>query len=158
MKRISLFLFLVILVSILTSCGEFVSPVAYTRFDTDSGYYVYYGSVEVSNQIKVYDSDSSNAKKLMEFNFTRCLGANDLGGKRYTLVYVKYKPGLSVFVDKSIASSNNFYLNDSILIPDSVNTLDDGSKLFFFNEIGSFIRTNPNGSIDPEKVNVLEYK
>lgn len=156
MRRTSVLICFAVLVLLLVSCSEFVSPVAYTRYETTGSQVVFYTSHEVGTQIEVYEDASEEAELLMEFSFTRCLGRDELEDVEYTLVDVKYHPSLNVTV-KYYDNSKDFYLNGTKLIPDD-EVCEGVYKTYFYNEITGFNRTNPNGYINPALVNVIEYK
>ena len=155
MKRVHLFALLAIatLVVLLTSCGELVTPVAYTRFDTSADYDVRYTANMYYSQVEVYKDDDL----VMVFDFHRCLGSDELDGKRYTLVDYNRKPDLTVSVYSPLyGSSKHLYLNDVILVPDNEPSAEN--PIYYFTSIEGFVRTNPDGQIDPAKVNVIEYR
>ncbi len=153
---------LILFAAMLTSCGLFVTPVAYTRFKTSPDRYVYYSSVEVLDQIQVFDSeeDFQNEDRAIVFDFVRCLGRDELDGVYYTLVDVK-DPRTHLYVtvykdSEMYGSSKMFYLNGSPIVADEI-VDEEGFKAFIFNNL-SLDRTNSKGYIDPEVVNYFEYK
>ena len=146
--------------------GKEVTPVAYTRFISSGTQYVYYSSDAYYEQIKVYkDEDEFNAQYGIVdiiFNFERCLGSDVLeDGYRYTLVDItdnKEDIIVSIYKTSSIYDAEKkIYLNGTALTPVRVDE-DTTLLTFIYNDITSFIRTNPNGEIDETKVNTLEYK
>ena len=157
MKRILILalLFVVLSAAFLTSCGEIVTPVAYTRFDTSEDLEVFYTSHMSIDQIMAYKDDDL----VFDFTFTRCLGADDMEGKRYTLVDVSYKPYLSVAVYYRYSPEKHFYLNGEVLVPYDVyvDSIDDSCAVYFFRDL-DLVRTNPGGMLYPDKVNYIEYK
>ena len=155
MKRISLLACIVIavLLTLLTSCGERVTPVAYTRFDAPVDMEVVYTSDMYHEQIEVYKDDDL----VMTFDFSRCLGYDELEDKWYTLVDVNRTPDMSVSLDSVYEPSYDFYLNGKPLVYTELYPAGDDA-VYVFTNIEGFIRTNPNGQINPEKVNVIEYR
>ena len=83
----------------------------------------------------------------------------DMEGKRYTLVDVSYKPYLSVAVYYRYSPEKHFYLNGEVLVPYDVyvDSIDDSCAVYFFRDL-DLVRTNPGGTLYPDKVNYIEYK
>lgn len=157
MKRIHILalLFVVLSAAFLTSCGEIVTPVAYTRFDTSSDIEVVYTSHMAVDQIMAYKDDDL----VFDFTFTRCLGRDEIDEVAYTLVDVSYKPYLSVAVYYRYSPEKHFYLNGEVLVPYDVyvDSIDDSCAVYFFRDL-DLVRTNPGGTLYPDKVNYIEYK
>lgn len=154
MRRISIlaFITIVVLVTLLTSCEDSVTPVAYTRVDVAEGLDVEYTTNMYFKQIMVYDGEDT----VMTFSFTRCTGHDVLGGKDYTLVDLTDTPYLDVFVYGIYEDSKHFYLNGELL--EATVSADGVNAGYHIDTIDNFIRTNPNGQIDENKVNVIEYR
>lgn len=93
------------------------------------------------------------------FSFPRCLGADVMEGREYTLVDVSYKPYLSVAVYYRYSPEKHFYLNGEVLVPYDVyvDSIDDSCAVYFFRDL-DLVRTNPGGTLYPDKVNYIEYK
>ena len=163
MRKISVYICLVLLALLVTSCSEFVTPVAYTRFDSSTGQYVYYSSKVGGPQLFIYRDDDEPKTQFpvtdIEFSFTRCCGADDLEGERYILVdLTKNITYTTVLIDKEriYSPSKSIYLNGKAYEPDQID-VGDYSVILTFEEL-PFVRTNPHGRINPEAVNVIEYK
>ena len=58
----------------------------------------------------------------------------------------------------TVDSLKDFYLNGEILVPDGEPYVDGDIAIYYFTNIDGFVRTNPDGQIDPAKVNVIEYR
>ena len=166
MKKIISFLCLLTSLS-LTSCGESVVPVAYTRYASSGTQYVYYSSDVYGlehGQIEVYkDIDEFNSTYPIAdvvFRFNRCCGADDIDEYRYTLVDLSKKNrhfDIDIYKESDIYDANkHVYLNGEQLTPEYTYESDVLVVLTFENE--NFIRTNPNGHLDKSKINTLEYK
>lgn len=159
MKRLSLPVLFVIFVLLLTSCDASVTPVAYTRFDATGSQVVVYTTQELGNNILVYADAGKTSDPIMEFQFNRCLGPDELNGKKYTVVALDDNQDLRITVKMEYYSiTKQFYLNGTP-IP-TTEDHDEGSiHVYFFKSIGNRLqRTNPNGSINPDLVNYIEYK
>lgn len=161
MKKLSVYICLVLLALLVTSCSELVTPVAYTRYETTGTQYAYYSADMVGNQISVY-KDEAEFKSWMpiadiEFSFNECHGADDLDGTMYTLVDVTHgKSYLTVYINQDFYGENKrIRLNGKIQVPDKEEFLDPLYVLTF--DRFPLVRTNPTGIIDPEAVNVIEY-
>ena len=164
MKKISVYICLVLLALLVTSCSEFVTPVAYTRFETTGTQYAVYTANAVGTHIAVYKDEAEASKDWLpcadiEFSFNECHGSDDtLGdGKRYTLVDVRHGAYLTVLITKDsglYSASKSIRLNGEI-IPGKTEEYDACWILTF--EDFPLVRTNPHGMIDPEAVNVIEY-
>ena len=163
MKKISVYICLVLLALLVTSCSEFVTPVAYTRYKTTGTQYAYYSADMVGIHISVYKDEDTFKYEYgladIEFSFNRCLGSDDtLGdGKIYTLVDVTHGTAyLTVYINKEFYGENKkIRLNGEIIKPDKEEFLDPLYVLTF--ESFPLVRTNPHGRINPEAVNVIEY-
>lgn len=163
MKKLSVYICLIMLALLVTSCSELVTPVAYTRYKTTGTQYAVYTADMVGNQIVVYTSEAELDEMYpsidIEFSFYRCLGADDtLGdGKRYTLVDVTHSTAnLTVYIYDDVYDENKrIRLNGQIILPDSDEFLDPLHVLTF--DKFPLVRTNKHGIIDPEAVNVIEY-
>ena len=157
MKRIHILalLFVVLSAAFLTSCGEIVTPVAYTRFDTSEDLEVFYTSHMSIDQIMAYKDDDL----VFDFTFIRCLGRGDMEGRDYTLVDVSMEQDLSVAVYHLYSPEKHFYLNGEVLVPYDVyvDSIDDSCAIYFFRDL-DLVRTNPGGTLYPDKVNYIEYK
>ena len=169
MKKNTLVLFaLVLFVALLSSCGLFVTPVAYTRFEPVGDQYVYYDSYEYIHQVQVFKDEDEFKKDPafritdLEFNFTDCYGRDEINGDYYTVVSLKHKSvNLTVNIDKSspnYSASKNLYLNGSLLVPDDTYVTENVEILTFYNLQKKLVRTNSKGHLDPEAVNVIEYR
>ena len=163
MKKISVYICLIMLALLVTSCSEFVTPVAYTRYETTGKQYAVYTANAVGDHILVYKDEAELDKWLpsadITFSFNECHGVDDsLGdGKKYTTVDVRHGAYLTVYItDEAYSSSKSIRLNGQIIVPDKDEFLDPLHVLTF--EKFPLVRTNPNGMIDPEAVNVIEYK
>ncbi len=157
MKRIHILASLIVVLSaaFLFSCAEPVTPVAYTRFDTSADLTVYYTSNMYYDQVVARKDDFN----VYTFSFTRCLGADEMEGRKYTLVDVSRNPDMYVTILSTSEYSPNksFYLNGQKLVPTEITEFEFGASYRFMN-IDTFIRTNPNGKLVPENVNYIEYK
>ena len=165
MKKIIIGAMAVLLLLILASCGETVTPVAYTRFEATGEQYVYYSSVMALDQITVYENKAACENKEgadITFDFIRCLGRDELNEVPYILVDVSYdEVSMDVIVIKDspmYGSSKAFYLNGTKLVPTKVIDEDEYNFVMFCYRDVNFVRTNPHGHIDANKVNVIEYK
>lgn len=160
MKRLSLPVLFVIFVLLLTSCDASVTPVAYTRFDATGSQVVVYTTQELGNNILVYADAGETSDPIMEFQFNRCLGPDELNGKKYTVVALDDNQDLYILVDRVYYPVlKDFYLNGTKLIPTDQYDYGDRTEAYFFKSIGNRLqRTNPNGSINPDLVNYIEYK
>ena len=165
MKKIIIGAMAVLLLLILASCGETVTPVAYTRFEATGEQYVYYSSVMALDQITVYENKAACENKEgadITFDFIRCLGRDELNEVPYILVDVSYdEVSMDVIVIKDspmYGSSKAFYLNGTKLVPTKVIDEDEYNFVMFCFRDVNFVRTNPHGHIDANKVNVIEYK
>ena len=146
-----------------TSCSEFVTPVAYTRYETTGTQYAVYTANAVGDHILVYKNEAELEQWLpsadITFSFNECHGVDDsLGdGKKYTTVDVRHGAYLTVYItDEAYSSAKSIRLNGQIIVPDKGEFLDPLHVLTFENL--PLVRTNPHGIIDPEAVNVIEYK
>ena len=163
MKKISVYICLVLLALLVTSCSELVTPVAYTRYKTTGTQYAYYSADMVGIHISVYKDEATFKDEYgladIEFSFNRCLGSDDtLGdGERYTLVDVTHGTAyLTVYINKEFYGENKkIRLNGQIIEPDNKEEF-ELIWAFTFNEF-PLVRTNPHGRINPEAVNVIEY-
>ena len=165
MKKLSICAIAVLLLLILASCGEAVTPVAYTRFETTGEQFVYYSSVMVLDQMTVYKNYAACENKEgadITFNFIRCLGRDELNEVPYILVDVSYKEvsmDVTVMKDSPMyGASKEFYLNGTKLVPSQKIDEDEYNFVMFCFRDVDFVRTNPHGRIDDTKVNVIEYK
>lgn len=160
---------LILFAAMLTSCGLFVTPVAYTRFDATGTQYVYYSSDEyglTKGQIEVYKDEDEFKDEYgiadLEFHFHDCYGRGEFGDTYYTVVSLKNRPVfLTVYLWKgspNYSVEKQIFLNGEALVPDSVNDLDETKALHFDNLEGKLIRTNNFGQLDEEAVNVIEYR
>ena len=163
MKKISVYIYLILLALLVTSCSEFVTPVAYTRFETTGTQYAVYTANAVGEHILVYKNEAELQEWLpsaeITFSFNECHGVDDsLGdGKKYTTVDVRHGACLTVYLtDEAYSSTKSIRLNGQIVLPDKDEFLDPLHVLTF--DKFPLVRTNPNGMIDPEAVNVIEYK
>ena len=165
MKKISVYICLILLALLVTSCSEFVTPVAYTRYETTGTQYAVYTANAVGDHILVYkDEDESKAWMAsadITFSFNECHGVDDsLGdGKKYTTVDVRHGAYLTVYITKDsnvYGENKEIRLNGEIIKPDKEEFLDPLYVLTF--ESFPLVRTNPHGRINPEAVNVIEYK
>lgn len=163
MRKLGLFTILVLVLIVLASCAEPVTPAAYTRFDASGDEYVFYNSLVYLDQIKVYrnkDAFDNNGDPDMVFDFPKCLGKDELDGISYIVVDLSQSPVyLSVTVSKdspSYGESKKFYLNGTALAPSD--TFNMGSSVIFRYEKLDLVRTNPKGQIDSSAVNYIEYK
>lgn len=158
MKRIHILASLIVVLSaaLLLSCVvEPVTPVAYTRFDTSADLTVYYTSNMYYDQIVARKDDFN----VYTFSFPRCLGADVMEGRKYTLVDVSRNPDMYVTIlsTSEYSPSKSFYLNGQKLVPSEINEFEFGAS-YRFMDIDGFIRTNPGGTLYPDKVNYIEYK
>ena len=160
MKRILVPFIFVIVVLFMTSCDALVTPVAYTRFDAMGSQVVVYTSHEFGSNILVFSDSSKTAEQIMEFQFNRCLGADTLNEKEYTVVALDDNQDLYVLVSRDYYPElKDFYLNGTKLVPTDQYHYGDKTEAYFFKSISnSLIRTNPNGSINPDLVNYIEYR
>ena len=163
MKKISVYICLVLLAFLVTSCAEMlVTPVAYTRFETTGTQYAVYTANAVGDHILVYKNEAELDEWLasadITFSFNECHGADTLDdGNRYTLVDVTHGAYLTVYIDKDFYGENKkIRLNGKIQVPDKEEFLDPLYVLTF--DEFPLVRTNPYGMIDPAAVNVIEYK
>ena len=166
MKKLSVLAVLAASVLLFVSCGLFVAPVAYTRFDSQTSQYVYYSSDVygvTEGQIEVYkDAEEFNAQfgiPDLEFHFGKCMGADDVDGTRYILVSLRrgFESDFTVYVLNEVYSSGkHFYLNGTALVPDRIDPYDTITA-YTFSKV-PFKRTNPDGMLHTDIVNVLEYK
>ena len=157
-----------ILVLMLTSCIEPVTPVGYTRFNAEGSQYVYYSADMyglTEGQIEVYKDEAEFNDEFgiadLQFIFSpRCCGADNLDETSYVLVdLTRGTADMTVYLYKAAAiydPSKKIYLNGTELVPDS--TYDGETLVSLTFENLNFTRTNPNGRIDSAAVNVLEYK
>ena len=170
MKKI--FLPLMLLTSVVSSCGYTVTPVSYVRYQPSSTEYVYYSSYmygDVQAHINIYNgqpSDDDGYKHpLITFNFDRILGIDTVEDVKYTLAeYSTRFYSLSVTINKKdnpfYEDSKWIYLNGARLEledRDDVYYDSEYTRTMFFVNYG-LIRTNSTGQLDYTKVNVLEYK
>jgi len=165
MRKISLLLLIaasLFCISFLASCTEPVTPVAYLRINTTGDQVAYYSSSAYSEQMKVYKNqaefDDPYGVADITLQFGKCLGRDVLNDVAYGLVDLSDKPVyMTAYVSSETYSpSKGFYLNGSAIVPDEVDT--SGVLIMYsFNDL-DLIRTNPNGHIDSEAVNVLEYR
>ena len=161
MKKLFVYICLIMLALLVTSCSELVTPVAYTRYKTTGTQYAYYSANMVGNQISVYKDESEYKYEYgiadIEFSFNECHGADDLDGTMYTLVDVTHgKSYLTVYINQDFYGENKrIRLNGQIILPDSDEFLDP-LHVLTFNKF-PLVRTNKHGIIDPEAVNVIEY-
>ena len=58
MKKLSVYICLVLLALLVTSCSELVTPVAYTRYETTGTQYAYYSADMVGIQLAVYKDEA----------------------------------------------------------------------------------------------------
>ena len=165
MKKFIIGAMAILMLLILASCGETVTPVAYTRFETTGEQFVYYSSVMALDQITVYKNKAACENKEgadIMFDFIRCLGRDELNDVPYILVDVSYKEvNMDVIVIKDspmYGASKAFYLNGTKLVPDQVIDEEGYNFVMFCYRNVDFVRTNPHGHIDDTKVNVIEYK
>ena len=163
MKKISVYICLVLLAFLVTSCAEMlVTPVAYTRYETTGTQYAVYTANAVGDHIRVYKNEAELDEWLpsaeITFSFNECHGADTLDdGNRYTLVDVTHGAYLTVYIDKDFYGENKkIRLNGKIQVPDKEEFLDPLYVLTF--DEFPLVRTNPYGMIDPAAVNVIEYK
>ena len=163
MKKFCLFAIAVLMLLVLASCAEPVTPVAYTRFEATGEQFVYYSSVMAMDQIQVYENEAAfknGDDPVIVLSFTCCHGKDELNDVAYTTVDVSYSPvSLSATVDKkssSYGSSKAFYLNGTKL--DHYDSYDGEYSVLYFYNVTSFVRTNTHGYIDDTKVNVIEYR
>ena len=87
MKKFCLFAIAALLLVVLASCPEPVTPVGYTRYDKSGDEYVFYDSLMALDQIKVYRNKAAfDDKDLydMTFDFAKCHGRDELDGVSYT--------------------------------------------------------------------------
>ena len=146
-----------------TSCQNgpgLVTPVAYTRFETTGDQYVSYSSHKYFNQLVVWKNKAESEAQFgisdLSFSFGECCGADNLEGKRYTLVKMSSCDFRVVINSEVYDSSKSIYLNGTALVPDNSVTYETFTTLEFNHP--AFVRTNPGGTVDKNKVNVLEYK
>ena len=163
MKKICLFAIAALLLVVLASCAEPVTPVGYTRYDKSGEEYVFYDSLMYLDQIKVYRNKAAfDSEDLydMTFDFGRCLGRDELDDVSYTLVDMSTTPiymSLLVYKDSPLyGESKKVYLNGKALVPSD--TDDEGSFVRYNFDSIDLNRTNPKGHIDKSAVNSLEYK
>lgn len=165
MKKISVYICLILLVLLVTSCSELVTPVAYTRYETTGTQYAVYTANAVGDHILVYKNEAELEQWLpsadITFSFNECHGVDDsLGdGKKYTTVDVRHGADLTVYITKEsglYGENKRIRLNGQIILPDNTKELDAIWALTFENF--PLVRTNPHGRINPEAVNVIEYK
>ena len=168
-KIIALILGMVGVCLCFVACADIgVTPVAYTRFAGEGEQYFYYSSDVYGlehGQIEVYKDEASFNDTYpiadLSFRFRRCLGADTLDDYQYTLVDLSNKKvylSVSIYKGSEIYSADKkIYLNGVALTPTSTWDSDILSVLTFEN-ITSFVRTNPNGKMDKTKVNTIEYK
>lgn len=149
--------------ALFTSCQNvpgLVTPVAYTRFDGTGDQYIYYSSYKYFDQLVVWKNEAKSHEQFanpdLSFSFGECCGADNLEGKRYTLVKLSSCYFSVMIISEVYDSNKSIYLNGTALVPDSITTGDASTVLTFNNP--PFVRTNPGGTIDKNKVNVLEYK
>ncbi len=161
MKKVSLYTLFALIVLLLTSCSELVTPAAYTRFDVTGTQYVNYTSNANYNQIEVYKDEASfnnHDFPLIAFSFGRGLGYDSTEG--YTAIDLTASNAyLTITIDKTsdgYSAMKKLYLNGSVMAPDRT-TEDAYTIVMGFNTLNGFVRTNPNGHLDLSKVNVLEY-
>lgn len=167
MKKFCLFAIAVLMLLVLASCAEPVTPVAYTRFEATGEQFVYYSSVMALDQITVYKNKAACENKEgadITFDFIRCLGRDELNDVPYILVDVSYdEVSMDVTVIKNSSmydKDKDFYLNGTKLVPTQVIGKNDDEYnfvMYCFRNV-DFVRTNPRGHIDDTKVNVIEYK
>lgn len=166
MKKIVPALVVLVLVAVaLTSCKEPVTPAAYVRFDTgDSSQVVVYSTSMYLDQVKVYVSqealDTDSGSPALIFDFPRILGPDELEGKRYTVVDLsESKQYLNFYIYKGSGlydDSKKLYLNGVAMVP---GLIQENDSMWVFSYVNvPYKRTNENGKIDPNAVNVLEYK
>ena len=165
MKKALFFVSLILLAFVVTSCSELVTPVAYTRYETTGTQYAVYTANAVGDHILVYKNEAELEQWLpsadITFSFNECHGVDDsLGdGKKYTTVDVRHGAYLTVYITKEsglYGENKRIRLNGQIILPDNTKELDAIWALTFENF--PLVRTNPHGIIDPEAVNVIEYK
>ena len=165
MKKISVYICLVLLALLVTSCSELVVPVAYTRYETTGTQYAVYTANAVGDHILVYKNEAELQEWLpsadITFSFNECHGVDDsLGdGKKYTTVDVRHGAYLTVYITKVsgvYSESKSIRLNGKVIVPDKTEEMDSIWVLTF--EEFPLVRTNPYGMIDPAAVNVIEYK
>ena len=164
MKKISVYICLVLLALLVTSCSELVVPVAYTRYETTGTQYAVYTANAVGDHILVYKNEAELQEWLpsadITFSFNECHGVDDsLGdGKKYTTVDVRHGAYLTVYITKVsgvYSQAKSIRLNGNIIVPDKTEEL-ESIWVLTFNEF-PLVRTNPHGRINPEAVNVIEY-
>ena len=167
MKKLFLVLSIFVVLITLSSCIRGVTAVAYTRFEGDEGDYLYYSSDAYGmthGQIEVYKSEEEfNATYSIadiEFRFSRCLGADVLDDYKYTLVDLSHKPVyVTIYIYKlsdRYSQDKSIYINGKVVTPSNVYVGD--TLLAYTYENLSLKRTNPNGKIKNDRVNVIEYK
>ena len=165
MKKISVYICLVLLAFLVTSCAEMlVTPVAYTRYETTGTQYAVYTANAVGDHILVYKNEAELDEWLpsadITFSFNECHGADTLDdGNRYTLVDVTHGAYLTVYITKAsgvYSASKSIRLNGKVIVPDKTEEMESIWVLTF--EEFPLVRTNPYGMIDPAAVNVIEYK
>ena len=167
MKKLALFVLVIVLTLSFVACAASVTPVAYTRYIVSGEQYVYYSSDVYGlehGQIEVWKNKEESEMQFgiadLCFRFTKCLGADDLDDYRYTLVDLSNKTAdfkVDIYKGSDIYDENKkIYLNGEELTP--VDTYNSDVLLILTFENVNFIRTNSNGSIDNTKVNTLEYK
>lgn len=160
MRKLPVIVLLVLLVLLLASCGELVTPVAYVRFELSGAQnkVVYSSSAGATSEghIGVYE----NEKELLSINyFPRCMGTDDIDDVRYILMDLSknYRELHVNVLDKDYYSgSKSLYLNGVALTPSKVNVLE--SIVVIEYEALPLLRTNPQGHMDYDALNVLEYK
>lgn len=149
--------------SLLTSCVEPVTPVAYLKIATTGDQVVYYSSDAYNSQMKVYKNQVEFEKEYgiadIVFQFRRCLSRDELNGEIYGIVDISQKPVyMTVSVNSDVFNpSKSFYLNGSKLVEDETDFTGDYIKIYHFDNL-DLRRTNPHGKLDPDAVNVLEYR
>ena len=124
MKKISVYICLVLLAFLVTSCAEMlVTPVAYTRYETTGTQYAVYTANAVGDHILVYKNEAELDEWLpsadITFSFNECHGADTLDdGNRYTLVDVTHGAYLTVYITKVsgvYSASKSIRLNGKVI-------------------------------------------
>ena len=159
------FISVVFVLLLLCSCGDKVTPVAYTGYKASGTQYVsYYTQMSGSSygHIAVFKDEEEAHKEFgspdLYIQFFKISGVDVVDGQKYTLVDISLKPVvMTVAVQSSVYSaSNKMYLNGTAIDPLSVN--EGGSLVFLEYTDVPLLRTKKNGKIDYKVVNLLEYK
>lgn len=152
----------------LLSCGKKFAVVAYTRYiENNESQYIYYsadvygythGQIEVYKDLDEFNSTFSIAD--LVFRFSKCLGADEIEGKKYTVVDLSKKTlyfQVEIYKESDLYSTDKaVYLNGEKLTPDS--TFDGDTLLIYHYYKVNFTKSNPKGILDYSKTNTLEYK